>query len=551
MRRWSLPELLRVAGPLALAALAFVGLSAIKLVPELRWIESSGRAGGEMGAQWGRDTLFEAVHAELGSENRSATLVHALARIYEGGGGITLLAGLAVGVFVALRRRAGIGLLLGTMLCLVIASGVAHDLAFDVLPGYDKMRKPTRFLYMAAWGGTLIAGYGADAAFRALRRSGPWLPASVAALLIAFLALETNSVPGLRYKDPLLMSVTERHERARAIYAAPMEEDGFLRIHQRSDKEQAVWVALGLEAMGGALGGSGSANATYSAWARPDESVAWQETSNRFVLDALNVRYSCFLRLFDAEHLELVFRPRDVFDEVQRMNELFLRRPFVYRREGALARASIVDAPVLLVGSPEERERALRAAIELPGVRALTHVFVESDELDLEQLTPDDVQGYGAVVFAGRSRGAPEVVAWAERAGRGRVFARPPLGAVWAEGPPLETLRVEPLDDGRIGKGLARVDVDLTGVSGGFLLLSELMTLQPGWTATIDRVPATLLRADGLITAVRLPPGARRASFRFVPPGFVAGAWITVLTAIAWTRSSSASRRSASTKPSR
>ena len=39
-----------------------------------------------------------------------------------------------------------------------------------------------------------------------------------------------------------------------------------------------------------------------------------------------------------------------------------------------------------------------------------------------------------------------------------------------------------------------------------------------------------MLRADGLICAIELPAGARSARFEFTPPGFVAGAWISVLT---------------------
>jgi hypothetical protein len=531
-RRWSAPALKDTLAAAALAALVFLGLAAVKLWPELRWLASSGRSE-PADPQWALDGMFELRHAQLGSGSRLVTLAHVLAELYAGKGWITLGLGLAVGVVVAVRRRAGLGILLGTLVCLVIASGLLHGWLFDVLPGYDRMRKPTRFLNMAGFGAILLAAYGVDALWTGLSRVAPRLLAPAAALLVALLLLETHSVPVLGYAGPELLPVAERLALAAQIYAPAVRDPGRFRIHEHGYEEQADWLALGLESTTGAVGGPGSANRRYEEWLQPRMSVVRQEQENRFILDALNARYSVSAKPLSGEHLELLQRPVDLDPENQRFGELLLVRPFVYRRSTALARASLADDPVLVVGEEEARRRALEAAMHAPGVCATGQVFVEDLRGDGGDLGPADAAGFGAVLFAGRSPDDPVPRAWRERVGRGRLTALPPFGTFWSEREPLAPERVEPLADERVHEGMGSIDVDLEGLAGGFLLLSELLSVHPGWTGTIDGRPAELLTADGLITAVRLPPGARRARFRFLPPGFVAGASVTGLTLLA------------------
>jgi hypothetical protein len=93
--------------------------------------------------------------------------------------------------------------------------------------------------------------------------------------------------------------------------------------------------------------------------------------------------------------------------------------------------------------------------------------------------------------------------------------------------------RLDPLEDERVSKTMERIDVDVSGRAGDFLLLAEVLTIHPGWRASIDGAPARMYRADGLATLVRLPTGARRVSFSYRAPGFVLGAWISAATSMA------------------
>jgi uncharacterized membrane protein YfhO len=67
--------------------------------------------------------------------------------------------------------------------------------------------------------------------------------------------------------------------------------------------------------------------------------------------------------------------------------------------------------------------------------------------------------------------------------------------------------------------------VDATTDAPGYLLLTD--TFYPGWRASVDGVPAEIVRADVAFRALRLEPGAHRVEFRYQPTSVRWGAWIS------------------------
>ncbi|MCB1521332.1 MAG: hypothetical protein KDJ37_12255 [Hyphomicrobiaceae bacterium] len=59
------------------------------------------------------------------------------------------------------------------------------------------------------------------------------------------------------------------------------------------------------------------------------------------------------------------------------------------------------------------------------------------------------------------------------------------------------------------------VVVDADGPDGGFLVLNDIW--HPWWQATVDDVPAPIIRANVLFRAVAIPPGKHRVRFAFQP----------------------------------
>jgi hypothetical protein len=75
----------------------------------------------------------------------------------------------------------------------------------------------------------------------------------------------------------------------------------------------------------------------------------------------------------------------------------------------------------------------------------------------------------------------------------------------------------------------------------GWLVLSEIF--YPGWTATVDGVPASLYRANYVLRTIPLPAGQHRIKLSFMPLSFVIGAVISAISVIALLGVAVAARR--------
>jgi len=75
-----------------------------------------------------------------------------------------------------------------------------------------------------------------------------------------------------------------------------------------------------------------------------------------------------------------------------------------------------------------------------------------------------------------------------------------------------------------------RVVVEVDTGGGGYLVLTDAH--YPGWQATLDGQQVSILRADVLFRAVRVPAGSHTVEFRYRPRTFQAGAAISVLTLV-------------------
>jgi hypothetical protein len=82
-----------------------------------------------------------------------------------------------------------------------------------------------------------------------------------------------------------------------------------------------------------------------------------------------------------------------------------------------------------------------------------------------------------------------------------------------------------------------RIDVELRAEEDGYLRIVE--AFDPGWTATVDGIPAEVLPADSFLTAVPVASGTHVVRLQYSTPGWGAGlalsaAGLLTLIAIAW-----------------
>ena len=106
--------------------------------------------------------------------------------------------------------------------------------------------------------------------------------------------------------------------------------------------------------------------------------------------------------------------------------------------------------------------------------------------------------------------------------GRGDAAEAPGGAAVGGASPAIPAEVVE--------YGVNRVAVRASAPEGGVLVLGD--TFFDGWTATVDGVARPLLRANALVRAVELAPGAHDVVFEYRPLSFRLGALVSFLAAV-------------------
>jgi hypothetical protein len=76
-----------------------------------------------------------------------------------------------------------------------------------------------------------------------------------------------------------------------------------------------------------------------------------------------------------------------------------------------------------------------------------------------------------------------------------------------------------------------RMEARIVAAGRSILVLSQAWA--PGWTARVDSRRARLLRVDGILSGVEVPPGAHRVRLEYRTPGLEAGFGISVATLLA------------------
>ena len=113
----------------------------------------------------------------------------------------------------------------------------------------------------------------------------------------------------------------------------------------------------------------------------------------------------------------------------------------------------------------------------------------------------------------------------------GRRFD-PRLEALVEDEPGREFGPLDPESSARIARYEPnRVELETHSAAPAFLMLSDVFF--PGWSASVDGVPATLVRADYALRGVAVPAGEHRVEIVYRPRVVLTGAIISALTAAA------------------
>ncbi len=409
---------------------------------------------------------------------------------------------------------------------LLLAMGgytVLHGWLYGLLPGLGGMRAPARFVFLMDFALAALAALGLDALIRRpdeqvrpalgrILRAAPWVVGAVTlfALPLAFYAVITS-----QDKDPVIFARVSAAANGLVFFAGLLIVGvGLFYLRQRGVTRPAMLGALAvgllffdLASLGGGVDVGyddpsrtfdhpaviqflksdpdlyriDSRTGVWHLW-QPDTSLLHHIFDVGGLINPLNLadydRYwngipSRSSPLYDFLNAKYVIAAKDVTLDWEKFVPVFDGDPAlnVYLNRRALPRALVVHRAI---ATPDHE--AAYAALHAPGFDPATTVVVEGGE-------------------------ALNVTSSSAAAIRFDAF------------------------------GLNEMQLHVETPADAYLVLSEVW--YPGWRATVDGVPAPVLRANYAFRAVRLGPGQHQVRLTFAPGSWTIGLAISGLTLLA------------------
>jgi hypothetical protein len=487
--------LVRLAGVAAVVAVCFFATAAPQLLPMTNYIGVTGRGGGiplEQSA-----IVADEVRHPMPTITAAALMVAGVCGLWARGqrGASAWLAAIVAASWAAANVDA------------------AYAVLWRYFPGIRYQRIPQRALVLVAVAGPVLVAAGMETAWRLLRR---WKTAgaAIAVVGLGWFVYESLSIaPG----TPPMVDPRIEQERNHAMRWLAARAEGS-RIHlweppTRHWLADNVTVPLGLETLTGATP-SEHHDYLLSDYDSPDrrtflgDAYATPPNLARF-WGLLNVRYVVATTPQNGPGFKLAAQVDACPIEVCQPAKAAGR--YIYENTQWIPRAWMARHAIALVGDPQ---LLFEAALDILQMPAFDPAHLVVLQLPLGSPIPA-VDATFPVQF--------------EMAGTHR----------WRTGGADDTLEKilrsakEPLEPARF-KRVGPNRLELYAPSDGWLVASEKLALYSGWSASIKGKPADLIRADGVLAAVRVQSGdIVRAAYE--PRGFRLGValFLTMLVAIA------------------
>ncbi len=472
----------------------------------------------------------------------------------------------AIGAARHADRRAVRGWLALAALAVVFASGRKlglFALLYEVVPGMDRFRVPSRSLFLASLAGAVLAGYGVDALRGRAGEPGSWgrLPRRV---LIVGLVLALVVLAGHGAVDRWHVGVPERISKGRGHHGSPRapETDRWLLGLDRLSRDPTFWLALG------GAGGLMIAAGVRPGWRRAiapalgllglvelgiyGHGLLVTSTADRFlgpdpITSALEqaqaegdgpIRIRAVDTLYDdlragraglaKTNVNDSFQIQHAADLYEPLYRLFEPDPFDLGRP--------MDDVVA-----EHRRAVRRAVLDRMGV---THLVADRFDPDVPwppvasgiwQGKPFEVRrnpvAMPRVYVVPRAIVAPDDASTVGRfpavdPRQAVLMAADPLGPTISPRQPYTPARCSSDDPDRLV-------IQVLTVAPGLLVVAD--TWMPGWTARINGRGAPILRGNRAQRVVPLPePGRLEVVLTYRPPGLALGLWVTSGSALVW-----------------
>ncbi len=511
-----------------------LGLSAFKLLPVLEYQQSSVRAALSWQEASGRTIQPSGILTELVEPGIPRVFQTPSSKI-----GIVAFALLLFAVFRRPKSRPAIFFCAVIAVALLLATGsFLLYLFWKFYPGWSGMRYANRAIIMLVPAAAALAGLGAASLFQQLRHRSASAARIGFAVVVALLLLDLavfgsggqSNAGDARYEYRDIDEVVAANALMQNL--SSMRQNSIFRIHTLEttgiDWGTEFYTApLHLENIYG-----------YDTQWLPEYLNRYLSAANNapaVFWGILNVKYLTAQKPMNIPGFRLVSKfpeCKTCFPEEKAIQKAW--GPYLYENERFMPRAWIADNAILVVGEPGQARNAVFAIMLNPSFNASSAAVVQGRPR-LSSHSIEELMAYKAVILTqGSVDSASDTRLQAYVSRGGRILPDLASGSNSVDDTQISSL-LESLNGGSYAPvrdistlSFSRKTIEAT--MPGFLVLSERYAFFPGWRASIEgRGEVELLKTDGAITAVRLEkPGF--VAFEYMPPSFVAGRIITLLT---------------------
>jgi len=486
----------------------FVGLTLIKFVPGIEWSNSINRAEG-LG-------VAESRGQTLSFDNFWGVVVTGITPDTPyplGVAGVVLV----LLSFPFIKNRFALFFWIVLVAVVLFAFGFGYELLYNIVPGLSKQRGVTRALFVLIFVGASLSGFGAKYLLGKVKDNYKNIAFGVVALVILV-------SPFFSYFKPHHLQLEDFNEQ---LYND--EIVGFLASQQKpfrmasfdvlgidwNDIEVAT-VPLGVEETSHAFGGI-----WFTDYLQGFLSLAYRENLQDYakVFGILNVKYVVSSRALNLSGLVFVNK----FDEYKRSWPDFYDGPFLYLNERAVPRVFYPVSKILVVGEPERAKSVVRSIIVSAGFDPQKTAVVRAEK---SSLTPELAVVFDGIIMLDGSAGS------VLSGYNGVLFPKPGSSVIDERELAGFLSSFDKLAVPETALEYSQNSLLIKNPRKGLLVLSERYAMFSGWRAYVDGKAVEIYQADGIISAVIVPEGAKELLFVYAPEGFVFGAWLAVITLV-------------------
>jgi len=459
-----LPRILNIGRVGLVSAVCFVMTAAPKMLPMLAYLELTGRGGG-LSLEQSSVGISEVAHP--------LPSVMAVAVMCVGLGWFLVKGPSRAGLWLALSVLLGIG---------AATMSPIYEFLWLYIPGFRYQRIPERALVMVALSGPLLLASGMEGIWQLLRARA-WGVGLFAILFIAFVNEAWSIAPDT---PPMADPRVEREANHAMRWLADHASGSRVHIWESPDRHWGadnITVPLGLEAI------TSYTPSEHRDYLPGDFDQAGHRTflGESYLHPArlwglLNVRYvlSTAIRSVPGLGLELEVErcPLEVCQPGKSSG------PYIYENEYWLPRGWVASRAIGFVGPERPVFEAVLDVLRMPQFDPVTTVLLH--------LTPNDIVPPVDGLFAVGDE-VRNVVSW---------------GSPEAKQLLLRLLEQEPLD--LQPATFSRHDnnhLEFGATANGWLVASEKLALYPGWSGNVGGVPVDIVRANGVLGAIRVGDG--------------------------------------------